>query len=130
MMRNLTVSLVALLTPYVDEVNTVVRAWLEAEGVAIVSLTRFGILSDSDMAKVPPQALYDAALEADHPKADAVAILCTALRAWPVIERLEARLNKPVVTSHQAMLWHALRLAGLPMRARGLGRLAHCEVKP
>ena len=129
-LRALRAQRVALLTPYVDEVNDIVRAWIVGEGVEIVSLTRFGIFSDSDIAKVPPQVLHDAAVEADHGDADAVAILCTALRAWPVIERLEARLNKPVVTSHQAMLWHALRLAGLPMRARGLGRLAECEVAP
>ena len=42
----------------------------------------------------------------------------------PVIERLEVRLNQPVVTGHQAMLWHALRRAGLPMRAQGLRKLA------
>ncbi|MCB9948299.1 MAG: AroM family protein [Rhodospirillaceae bacterium] len=121
---------VALLTPYIDEVNDVVRDWLAGRGVAVVALTRFDMPSDSDMAKIPPQALHDAAIAADDPEADAVVILCTALRAWPVIETLEARLGKPVVTSHQAMLWHALSLTDTPVPAHGFGRLAQRKVGP
>jgi maleate isomerase len=40
-----------------------------------------------------------------------------------VIDRLEKALGKPVITSTQATLWHALRLAGIADRLSGFGRL-------
>jgi nucleoside 2-deoxyribosyltransferase len=41
----------------------------------------------------------------------------------PVIEELEARIGKPVVTSTQAALWRLLRLAGVDTLIDGFGRL-------
>ena len=40
-----------------------------------------------------------------------------------IVEELESRLGKPVVTSNQAMFWHALRLAGYTRHLDGFGRL-------
>jgi maleate cis-trans isomerase len=40
-----------------------------------------------------------------------------------VLERLEQELGKPVISSTQAMLWHALRVAGVPDAVHGFGRL-------
>ena len=40
-----------------------------------------------------------------------------------VIDEIEAVVDKPVVTSNQAMLWHCLRLAGIDDRLDGMGRL-------
>ena len=40
-----------------------------------------------------------------------------------VVERIEKTIDKPVVCSNQAMLWDCLRLAGIPDRIDGLGRL-------
>ena len=57
------------------------------------------------------------------PEADAVFISCTALRTADVIEDIEAALGKPIVTSNQALAWHALRLMGYEDSVPGLGRL-------
>ncbi len=40
-----------------------------------------------------------------------------------IVEALEARTGKPVVTSNQAMAWDALRLAGVEDRVVGYGWL-------
>jgi maleate isomerase len=42
-----------------------------------------------------------------------VFVSCTNYRTFEVIERLEADLGKPVVTSNQATLWDALRTLGV-----------------
>jgi maleate cis-trans isomerase len=53
-----------------------------------------------------------------------VFISCTAIRSAGVIAALEAELGLPVLTSNQAMVWHALRgVLGLPDRVAGFGRL-------
>jgi maleate cis-trans isomerase len=47
----------------------------------------------------------------------------TGLPTVGMLERLERDLGKPAITSMQASLWHALRLAGLRQRITGFGRL-------
>jgi maleate isomerase len=39
------------------------------------------------------------------------------------VAALEQAIGKPVITSTQATLWHALRLAGVEDRVTGYGRL-------
>jgi maleate isomerase len=119
----LAVRRVAMLVPYMDEVIQPVRAFLEDHGVAVTAITSFNIESDVDMARIPPTAIVEAGVEADRPDADALFVSCTALRAAQVAEALEARLGKPVVTSNQALCWHALRLAGIACPVPGHGRL-------
>ena len=46
---------------------------------------------------------------------------CLNTRSHTVIDRLEQTLGKPVITSTQATLWHALRLAGIEDHIRGYG---------
>jgi maleate cis-trans isomerase len=40
-----------------------------------------------------------------------------------VLEALEQDLGKPVLSSASAMMWHALRLAGVGKPIEGFGRL-------
>jgi maleate cis-trans isomerase len=63
------------------------------------------------------------ARQADTPEAQAVLISGTGLPTVGVLERLERELGKPVVSSNQACLWRALRLAGVGEPVTGFGRL-------
>lgn len=114
---------VAVLTPYVDEVSAPIVACLEAGGVEVVGLTSFQIADDNDMARLPPEAIFQAALEADRPDAEALFISCTAIRAVDVLERAEQALGKPVITANQVLFWQALRAAGYTRPVAGYGRL-------
>ena len=75
------------------------------------------------MVRVTPAFLAEMAGGLDRPDADAIFISCGALRSIEIIDELEARTGKPVVTSNQALAWHALRLAGIADRIEGHGRL-------
>jgi maleate cis-trans isomerase len=48
---------------------------------------------------------------------------CLNFRSHSIIDVLEARIGRPVVTSTQAVLWHLLRLAGVDTPIHGFGRL-------
>ena len=61
------------------------------------------------------------ALAADHPQAQALFMSCTALPALGLIDRIEARLGKPVISANQALFWAMLDQAGIA--ATGPGRL-------
>ncbi len=113
----------AVLTPYVDDVNAAIASHLEAQSKAIAGFTSFHIEDNEEMAAVPGDAIYQAALEADRPDADALFISCTAIRAVDVVERIEQALGKPVVSANQAMFWQALRASGHQKPVSGYGRL-------
>lgn len=114
---------IAVLTPYTDAVNDLIYNHLCSEGIEICRFSSFGIEDNEVMAALPPEAIYQAALEADHPDAQALFISCTAIRAMDIVERLEAELGKPVVTANQAMIWQALRHAGCTQTTNGYGQL-------
>lgn len=114
---------VAVLTPYVDEVNEIIVGHLEQGGTRVSRLATFGLETDQQMSSVPPEAIERAVLAMDPRDADAVFISCTALRSAQVIAPLEGRLGLPVIASNQAMLHAMLRAGGCDRRIPGFGRL-------
>ncbi|MER8583293.1 Asp/Glu racemase [Mesorhizobium sp. M1423] len=114
---------VSLLTPYPDEVNAVLIRCLHNAGITVSACASFHIHSDIDIANVAPASVVEAACATDTREGQALFIPCTGLRTSAIIELLETRLKKPVITAHQAMLWDALRLAGYTKLISGLGRL-------
>jgi maleate isomerase len=114
---------VAVLTPYIDEVNAHIVRYLEEHGMAVPRFTSFHMASAEDMAALPADAIHRAALEADCPEAEALFISCTAIRAVDVVQTVEDDLGKPVVTANQAMFWQSLRRAACTAPVPGYGRL-------
>ena len=121
--EKLGIGAISLLTPYVDSVNQAMRAYLEEHGVTVHNIGSFCLDSDLDMAEVPPDAIYQAALETCREEADALFISCTALRAVDVIERAEQALGKPVLSAIQTLFWQSLREAGYARPVEGYGQL-------
>ena len=121
----------SILTPYTDAVNRAVVDFFQTRGFEVLNIVGFGIDNDDDMTAVTPDAIYQAALEACRADADALFISCTALRSAVIAASVEAQLGKPVITSNQAILWHALELIGKPYQVSGYGSLfAHTLVNP
>jgi maleate cis-trans isomerase len=63
------------------------------------------------------------AIELDSSDAEAIFISCANLATLDVIEKIEADLGKPVVTSNTACFWACLRAIGVDARVEGYGRL-------
>ena len=114
---------IAVLTPYVDEVNDVVEAFIGAKGFDIAARASFKHLNSGEMCRISPESIYQAAMQIGSSDVDALFISCTALRVSPVLARIERDLAKPVVSSNQAMAWHAMRLAGCDDKVTGFGCL-------
>src|SRR6266850_2202311 len=71
----------------------------------------------------PPEVWRDRVIAAARREAEAYLLSCANIAALGIIAELERRLDRPVVTSNQAVLWDALvRLGGCDLRA-GPGRL-------
>ena len=122
-LRRLGCKRIALLTPYLDEVNQVVERFITAKGMEVGVCGSFKRESSAEMCRIAPEAIYDAGLALGRRDVDGLFISCTALRVSPIIARLEADLGKPVVSSNQALAWHTLRLAGCEEPVEGYGSL-------
>lgn len=114
---------ISVLTPYTKEVTQALADYFESRGPTIMSAACFGLSDDREMARIEPDEIHSAAVEACHPAAQGLFISCTGLRAASVAQRIEDQLGKPVITSNQAMFWRTIRQAGCDLPVAGYGRL-------
>jgi maleate isomerase len=120
-LERLDVRRLALGTPYSPETTLQGKAHLEAHGLEIVN---FGNLPGvTNIYDETAERAYRLARMVDRENAEAVFLSGTGLPTLPVLELLEQDLGKPVISSASAMMWHALRLAGVRQLIPGYGRL-------
>jgi maleate cis-trans isomerase len=120
-LERLDVHKLALGAPYARETTLEGKAHLEAHGFAVV---RFANLEGvENIYDVTAERAYRLARSVDSAEAEAVFLSGTGMPTLPVLEALERDLGKPVVSSASAMMWHALRLAGVAAPIAGYGRL-------
>ena len=99
------------------------KAFLMESGYEILADRAVGLANSDEYCTMPPQLWIDAAMELRREEADAYFLSCANIRAIDATNTLEAKLNRPVVTSNQAAFWWALRTIGLKDAPAGLGRL-------
>ncbi len=122
--RALNVKKMGLLTPYIESVSTAMKALLVSEGIEIVSFASFEQSNESIVAHIDEKSTLKAMIEVgSHSDCEVVFASCTNLRTFGVLQEAEDRLNKPVISSNQALLWHLLRLSGYQKPLGGYGRL-------
>ena len=114
---------IALITPYVDEVNERVGRFVTGQGFEVVTKGSFKQPRDPQIMRVPPEAIFEAGRELGSADVDGLFISCSGLRCSSVIARIEEAIGKPVVTSNQALAWDFLRLNGCDDVVEGFGRL-------
>ena len=122
-LKYLDVKNIAVVTPYIDEVNQRAKKFFEKEGFIVTSIKGMGLLHDSEIDRQSTEKVYRFAKSNDHQDAQAMLLLCTGLRTIPIIETLEKDLGKPVISAIQASFWHCLQLAGINEKIEGYGML-------
>ncbi|HZQ01863.1 MAG TPA: hypothetical protein VFB13_20130 [Reyranella sp.] len=121
--RTLGAGTVSIVSPYTEEVDAAEHRYFESAGLKVVGGACLGITDGFALAEPEPDALFELGKRGFDARAEALIITCLNTRSHTVIARLEKELGKPVITSTQATLWHALRLAGIEDRILGYGRL-------
>ena len=120
-LERLGVRKLALGAPYARETTLEGKAHLEAHGFEVVRFANLeGVVNIYD---VTAERAYRLARSVDSAEAEAVFLSGTGMPTLPVLEALEQDLGKPVLSSASAMMWHALRLAGVAAPIAGYGRL-------
>ncbi len=114
---------VAVATPYPPELADLVADYFLSWGIDVVHQANLPTEDVRAVCDYPPDRAYRLARGLDVRTAEAVAILATDFRALDVVAALEADLRRPVVATNLAMLWWALRAAGVREDLSRLGQL-------
>ena len=108
----LSVKRIALGAPWSAAVNQSVTAFLHANGVEVVGQEALGHVRNLDIGLLDVETAFDVGRRVDKPDADAVMLACGNWSTFGIIDRLERDLGKPVLTTNQVSLWHALKMMG------------------
>ena len=123
-LRAVGASRIALVTPYLTSVTAPMRAHLLHNGIEVVSEISFAESDDRKVARISEATTRAAVLDAGRAKGvEAIFVSCTNLRSFGVINAVETRLDLPVISSNQALIWHLLHLADIRPTGWGPGRL-------
>jgi maleate isomerase len=111
-LRALAVKQIVLGAPWTEAVNRAVVKFIAANGLDVLAHEGLGLVRNLEIGLLDPQTAYDVGRRVDRPGADAVMLACGNWNTLGIIERLERDLGKPVLTTNQVSLWHALKILG------------------
>ena len=114
---------IALFTPYPESVNKTILEYFSRKNINIVSFGTFNIDLDEDIASVDPKHLLETLIKLDINDADALFVSCTALPALEILDQVEKKINKIVLSSNQTLIWDTLRSIGYKSPVEGYGKL-------
>lgn len=114
----------ALVTPYLPDVQARIIANYAAAGLECVAEQHLGIQDNFSFAEVDEARLRAMVREVVTAGPQAIVILCTNLRGAPLVAELEAETGITIYDSVATVTWKALGLAGMdPTRVTGWGRM-------
>ena len=122
-LKRLNIKKISIFTPYTKVINDSVVSYFEKENIIVNSLTYFDIASDLDIGKVDENYLFEVLSKIDLKDSDALFVSCTALPVLSIIDRLEKKLNKIILSSNQTLIWDALNLIGNKAPVVGYGKI-------
>ena len=122
-LKKLNVNKVAIFTPYSKKLNDEVLDFFKKENFEIKANSYFNIESDIDIGKVDPNYLYEVLSNMNLNGAEALFVSCTALPTLSIINKLEEKLNKFVLSSNQTLIWDSLNAIGYKNKVEGFGKL-------
>ncbi|MGZ9722702.1 maleate cis-trans isomerase family protein [Rhizobium miluonense] len=131
-LRTLGARRIGYVSPYPRDVAEDMVRKIEKEGFVVPVAKGFhheGSFIRHDAPFISPESTANAVRAVvNEGDVDAVVVSCTQMRAAVAIDKLEQEIGKPVITSNQALCWHALRLAGYKQPVVGWGKLFERDI--
>ena len=110
--KHIGVKKLALLSPYIEEVNTPLRTAFENYGLSTEAFGTFGEGKEEKVARISEKSTAEAAISLGKNKSiEAVFISCTNLRTFSCLEKIANTIKKPVFSSNQSLAWHMRELS-------------------
>ena len=115
---------IAVLTPYQPVADEQVRQFFGESGYEIKRLHGLKCDSAHGIANTPRSQVLDVVVnELNGDDVDAIVQVGTNLSTVDLFPTLEQQLGKPMIAINIALIWHALRAAGIEDKFYGKGRL-------
>ena len=114
---------VAVMATYPEAISDLFVRFLEDKGIKVHHSSCLDELSGWDAALRSTEEIVASICQSDRQQADAIVVPDTALPTLSLIETVENRIGKPVLTANQVTLWEGMMLAGCLERLTGWGVL-------
>ncbi|MDT0301863.1 maleate cis-trans isomerase family protein [Streptomonospora wellingtoniae] len=122
-LKTLGIGRVAIAASYPEDVAERFVEFLGTAGIDVVAWAGRGIVTAAEVGTLEADDVLEWVAAGDHPEAEAVLVPDTALHSAAILDALEERLGKTVLTANQVSVWEGLRLAGAAAPRDGLGTL-------
>ena len=110
--KRIKVRKLALLSPYIEEVNTPLRKAFGNKGLNTEVFGTFGEGKEEKVARISESSTIEAAITlGQNESVEAVFISCTNLRTFNCLGKIANEINKPVFSSNQSLAWHMKKLS-------------------
>tara|TARA_B100000949_G_C14193241_1_gene412683 strand:+ start:36 stop:782 length:747 start_codon:yes stop_codon:yes gene_type:complete len=122
-LKKLKIKKISVFTPYIKDLNNNVVEFFRKENFEVTSNSYFDISNDLDIGKVDQNYLFEVLSNMDLKDSEALFVSCTALPTLSIIDKLEKKINKIVLSSNQALIWDTLEIIGKNNSVKGYGKL-------
>ena len=114
---------IALFTPYPAAVNKTILDYFTQKDIEVSSFASLNLNLDSVIAKVDPNYILEISSTLETENADALFFSCTALPVLNILDKIEKKIQKPVLSSNQTLIWDTVRSIGYKLPIKGYGKL-------
>ena len=114
---------IAIFTPYPDSVNKTVFEYFSKEKIEVLSFSSFNLDSDAEIGKVDPNYLLEVLTKMEISDAEGLFVSCTALPVLKILDQVETKIKKTVLSSNQTLIWDSIRSVGYNSPVSGYGKL-------
>jgi maleate isomerase len=112
-----------LITPYDQRTTDHEAEFLCEAGCEVLHAVGFALAGSDAYCATPPAFWRERVLAAARPDAEVYFLSCANISVFSIIAELEAALDRPVVTSNQAVVWDCLVQLGCRRDGSCPGRL-------
>jgi maleate isomerase len=102
-----------LVTPYIEPVQQRIVANYTALGITCVAERHLGIQDNFAFSEISAETLTEMVRAVAADKPDAIGVICTNLRAAPLVPALERETGIPIYDTIATAVWKSLKLAGI-----------------
>lgn len=103
-------------TPYLDDVQAKILENYAGLGIACRGERHLGLQDNFSFSEVSVPQIEGMTRDVAREKPDAIAIICTNLKAAPSVAKLEQETGIPIYDTIATVVWKCLRLAGVDTR--------------
>lgn len=114
---------VGLISPMSEQYSESARGFYREHGFEVPETAWLHVKTSDRIIDVPIEAIHAAFDKVNTPEVDTILHVGGALGIADVVDDLEARLGKPVISSTSVGYWYALRMLGLDMPLEHGGRI-------